>query len=383
MEEVEEAEEISGKINFGSELMHSVLENDRDKIEKGRILEEAMNQGIGIFTPDTMFENLVRDYKLAKQIYGDSLLELLTGYDPKYIEKNIKIPEFQKELRKKIDEKIDELRDDEFIDKNNSITEKGIEMSSLVLYMEEVDKLIGKGLAGEKLQKKSDMHGIKQDVKNYRRGDRYKDMSVHKSVKTAVRRQHKSLILEDLKTFERQAKGRIEIVYALDASSSMKGLKIRNAKKAGIALSFKAIEEKDKVGLIIFGTEVQATVLPTHEFGLLLKEITKIRARGQTNLAETIKRAVEFFSDDKNITRHLVILTDALPTVGEKPEKETLDAVGFANSSGITVSIVGINIDEKGAKLAKQIAELGQGRFYTVKDVEELDRILLLDYYSV
>jgi Mg-chelatase subunit ChlD len=383
LEEVEEAEEISGKINFGSELMHSVLENDRDKIEKGRILEEAMNQGIGIFTPDTMFENLVRDYKLAKQIYGDSLLELLTGYDPKYIEKNIKIPEFQKELRKKIDEKIDELRDDEFIDKNNSITEKGIEMSSLVLYMEEVDKLIGKGLAGEKLQKKSDMHGIKQDVKNYRRGDRYKDMSVHKSVKTAVRRQHKSLILEDLKTFERQAKGRIEIVYALDASSSMKGLKIRNAKKAGIALSFKAIEEKDKVGLIIFGTEVQATVLPTHEFGLLLKEITKIRARGQTNLAETIKRAVEFFSDDKNITRHLVILTDALPTVGEKPEKETLDAVGFANSSGITVSIVGINIDEKGAKLAKQIAELGQGRFYTVKDVEELDRILLLDYYSV
>jgi Mg-chelatase subunit ChlD len=363
--------------------MHSVLENDRERIERGKILEEALSQGIGVFTPDIIFENIVKDYKLAKQIYGESLLELLSGFDPKYIEKNIKIPEFQKELKKKIEKKIEELRDDDFLDKEKQITEKGIEMSSLVLYMEEIDKLAGKGVFGEKLHKKADIYGIKQNVKNYRHGDRYRDVSVRKSVKTAARRLHRNLIIDDLKTFERQAKGKIEILYGMDASASMKGMKIKSAKKAGIALAFKAIEEKDKVGLIVFGTEVKAAIVPTLEFGLILKEITKISARGQTNIAETIRRSAEFFSDEKNLTRHLILLTDALPTVGEKPEQETIDAAGFAKASGVTVSIVGINIDKKGAELAKKVAELGNGRFYTVKDVEELDRILLLDYYSV
>ena len=38
-----------------------------------------------------------------------------------------------------------------------------------------------------------------------------------------------------------------EIIYGLDASGSMKGNKLKAAKKAGIALAFKAIEEKNTV----------------------------------------------------------------------------------------------------------------------------------------
>ena len=80
---------------------------------------------------------------------------------------------------------------------------------------------------------------------------------------------------------------------------------------------------------------------------------------------------------------HLIILTDALPTVGKKPEEETLEAVSLARASGITVSILGIKLDEKGETLAKQITSMGDGRLYVVKNLENVDKIVLEDYYSV
>ncbi|MBW2994953.1 VWA domain-containing protein, partial [Candidatus Woesearchaeota archaeon] len=89
------------------------------------------------------------------------------------------------------------------------------------------------------------------------------------------------------------------------------------------------------------------------------------------------------FSTEKNLTKHFILLTDALPTVGEEPEKETIEAAAEARANNITISIVGINLNEQGAELAKKIVELGEGHLYMTKDAEELDRILLLDYYSI
>jgi len=44
--------------------------------------------------------------------------------------------------------------------------------------------------------------------------------------------------------------------------------------------------------------------------------------------------------------------------------------------------VVGVKIDD-GEELAKKIVEIGQGRFYKVKDLENLDLIVLEDYYSL
>ena len=162
----------------------------------------------------------------------------------------------------------------------------------------------------------------------------------------------------------------------------MKGKKIETTKRAGVALAYKAINNHDKVGLVIFGTEVKDFVIPTLDFGLVLNKITRAKAGMQTDFTNTIKKSVELFPREK-ITKHLIILTDALPTVGEKPEKETLEAVSLARSNDITVSIIGISLDEKGKTLAEKIVGLGEGRLYIVRDLENLDKIVLEDYYAV
>ena len=379
------AEAISGKLAFQQledKFMHSVLENDKKVIDSGKLISDAINQGMSSFSPDLMFEQLVKSYQLAKQIYGESIIRLVSGYEPDYIKKNIGIPEFQKELKEKIQQKIEELREEGFLLKDNSLSEKGVELASLVLYFEELDKIVPKGIIGGKISKKTFIYGEKENARLYKKGDRYRDIALKKSVKLAVRRGHNKLLYKDMQFYERQSKGQTYIVYALDASGSMKGRKIEACKKAGIALAYKAINEKDKVGLIVFGPEIKDFVEPTSDFTMLLKEITKIRASKETDIVSTLRKSVEMFPGG-NITKHLILITDALPTKGDEPEKSTLEEASIARSKGITISLVGINLDEKGKKLAEKIVELGEGRLYVVRNLENVDKIVLEDYYNV
>src|SRR3989338_5441663 len=143
--------------------MPSVLENNKKAIDEGKLISDAINQGMGSFTPDVMFEQLVKNYTIAKQIYGESLIRLVSGYEPDYIKKNTGIPEFQKELKEKIQQKIQELREEGFLLKDNSLSEKGIELASLVLYFEELDKIVSKGVIGEKVNKKNFVYGEKEN----------------------------------------------------------------------------------------------------------------------------------------------------------------------------------------------------------------------------
>jgi Mg-chelatase subunit ChlD len=385
VKETQPIEELKGKLSLSKvddKLMHSVLENDKKKIDEAKTLKEAINYGIAAFNPDVMFENIVNSYSQAERLYGQKLIRQLTGYDPKYIERNANIPEFKRELKKKIEENIEWMRKDGMINKEGDIVEKGVQMATLIMYIEELDEITPKGEFGEIVHKKSYIYGEKMDSRDFKKGDRYRDLAIKRSVKKAIRRGHKELLVSDLQSFDRKQKGSTYIIYGMDASGSMKGKKIEQSKKAGIALAYKAIEHRDKVGLISFGTKIKQKVEPTDDFGMLLKEIVKINASMETNFTEMIINAIDMFPEG-HMTKHLIILSDALPTVGAEPVKETLQALSAARDKGITTSLIGIGLDEKGEETAKKITEIGQGKLYVAKDLEELDKIILEDYYSV
>lgn len=382
-EEATPIEELSGKLASDPEekrLMRSVLDNDEETIKDGKLITAAMNTGISSFTPDMMFEKLVTNYQLAKNIFGESFLQEVAGYTESQIERNKHIGEFRQELKRRIKERLDNLKDEGLLDKEGALTEKAAKLSKIILYTEELDKLAAKGLLGEKEHRKNYTYGIKEDVKQFRK-DRYRDLAVRNTIKLAVRRGHSEIEKDDLLAFERKAKGKRNIIYALDASGSMKGNKLVQCKKAGIALAYKATQESDKVGLIVFGKEVKKKIPPTSDFRHLLDEITLITAKEKTNLAATIKEAIDMFPREE-ATRHLVLITDAMPTSGETPEKETLEAVATAADRGITTSIIGIDMRREGQEMAKHIAETGKGRVFAAKSAEEIDQLILEDYYS-
>lgn len=370
------------KQSFEKKLMHSVLENDKPTIDQGKMIKDAINQGLSTFNPSMLFEQMVNNYGIAKSIMGESIIREITGYDPKYVEKNIKIPEFQRDLKKRIQENADRLKKEGLVDKEYNIKDEGVELAALVNYVEELDHMTPKGMLGEKIHKKDYMYGDKEDVKNFKKGLRYRDIALKKSIKQAIRRNHSELEFEDLKAFEKQAKGQVYVIYGLDASGSMKGTKIAQAKKAGIALAYKAISSRDKVGLIVFSKELETVIEPCQDFPRLLKEMTQIRAFSETNFEAMIKKSIELFPST-SVTKHIVLLSDALPTSGDDPEKATMEAVNMASANNITISLIGIGLDEKGQEFAKKITEIGNGRFYIAKNLEDIDKIMLEDYRSV
>ncbi|MAG15668.1 hypothetical protein CMO88_01260 [Candidatus Woesearchaeota archaeon] len=383
VDEVTPIDEISGKLGSDPEekrLMRSVLDSDEEVINDGKLITSALNTGISAFTPDMLFDKLVTNYKMAKNIYGESFLQEVSGYGEKTIERNLHIGEFKQELKKRIKDKLNRLKQEGVIDKEGNITEKAMKLSKIIMYTEELDKLAARGLLGEREHKKSYSHGMKEDIKQFRKG-RYRDIAVRKTVKLAVRRQHSEIQKEDLVAFERKSKGKRNIIYALDASGSMKGRKLIQCKKAGIALAYKAIEEKDKVGLVVFGKEVKGKIAPTQDFKRLLNNITSVVAKEKTNMAATIKEAINLFPKEE-ATKHLIMITDAMPTSGETPETDALEAASIAAGKNITISVIGINLKKEGQEIAEKLAEAGKGRIFIVKDLDNIDRIVLEDYYS-
>lgn len=359
-------------------LMHSLLENEEQSIEDGKLMAEAINQGVGSFTPDLLFQNLVSDYRNAERLYGQTLIRALTEYSPDYVKKNLNIPEFKRTLQQRIEENVNALRERGQLDEQGFITERGMKLASLVLYTEELDNLVSKGL-GRKELKERDTYGEKEEAVPFKKGFRFKDIAMQQSVKTAIRRGHNRVEMRDLRAYERFHKGRIQVIYAMDSSGSMRGEKIATSKRAGIALSFTAIEERNEVGLIVFTNQIEQAIPPTRDFTLLLKELTSIRAGSETDLAKTILHSTELF-DKGTCTKHLLILTDAVPTKGKDPRQETLEAASTAHDRGITISVIGIGLDEEAERLARDIIEVGEGRLYKVHSLENLDRVILEDY---
>jgi Mg-chelatase subunit ChlD len=381
--EVSPIEELDGNMKKDTsqdKLMNSVLENDKDTIDDGKVIMESINQGVGNFTPDLMLKSMVNNFNLAKQLYGEKIIRKLTGYSADYVEKNKNIPEFQREMKKNMSDNVENLKEKDLLTKNNTVSDDGLFLSSLVMYTEELDHLVSKGL-GEKKKKEKEHYGDKEDYKNFSRS-RYKDIAIRQTIKTAVRRQHQNITKDDLKVFEHKSQGHISVIYGLDSSGSMKGEKLATAKKAGVALAFKALQEKNKVGLIVFGSHIKESVAPTSNFMDLLRKLTCIKAGMETDIEQTIEKAVELFGNKKE-TKHLVLLTDAVPTKGKDPKKDTLKAASIARNAGITISIIGIELAERGLELAKKIVEIGEGRLYRIKNLDEIDTVILEDYYSL
>ncbi|MFT4311586.1 MAG: vWA domain-containing protein [Candidatus Woesearchaeota archaeon] len=358
--------------------MHTVLDIDDASIDKASVLADAINNNVTSFTPDFSFEQMVKDYKTAKNLYGETMIRELTGFDPSYVGKNMNIPEFRREIKKNISQNIEKLKKDGLLNDDGSISDEGFELSALSLIDLDFDKETGEGVQGRVFSKKRSVFGDRSDSRNYLRSDNYKDINFKKTVRRAIRRNKSSIDESDFVSDLRSDKGKLNVLYCIDSSGSMKGEKIKAAKKAGITLAFKALKNNDKAGLVVFNSKIEGVLPLTDDFVSILRNISRIRTTGETDIAVCIDQALKLFDSKKN--NHLILITDGVHTHGT--EEEVLEKIGIAANQGISLTLIGINIDKNGEKLAKDIINIIDGRFYKAQSLEGIDDIVLEDYYS-
>ena len=362
--------------------MNTVLDADQRTMDIGNMVMHSMDSGVNFFTPEMIMEKLVKDYRSAKEILGETMIRQLTGYDADYVEKNVRIPEFERLLKERVKENIHGLRKEGLVDNEGGVTEEAIELATVVMAVQELDHLSAEGVIGERTHKRKSLSGTREEVKPFN-NDPYRSINIAQSVKVAARRKHRKLLINDLRAFEREARGSVHVIYSIDASGSMKGDKLSQAKRAGIALAYKATERGDRVGLVVFGKEVKIAIPPCKDFQLLLRNVTRVRAGlGETDIAGCIRASVSLFPS-KAEGKHLILLSDALPTVGKNPDADVLAATSEASAAGVSISVIGIALDKRGEALARRIADLADGRIMLVNNLGELDMIVLEEYLAV
>lgn len=345
------------------------------------IIQECVGRGLPNLKPKLFFQNIVKNLDNAKQLYGKTLLRLITGFDADFIEKNIKVPEFLRELEANIYKKLNSLQEKMFIDEEGSLTEEAIKNMAEVL-LSDLD--LASKQFGESLTKFETVYGDAQDVyyNNYNsQNKRYRDLAINRTLKLAFRRKRKSITPQELVFRKRYQHGGLSLVYCIDASGSMRGDKINAAKRAGLMLSFKALKDNNKVAILGFSSQVDSLIPLTKNFKQIIQVISRLKPKGQTSLAIAIEKSVEILTGEKS-AKHIILITDAMPTAGRKPAQDALTAVARARDDGITTSIVGVRLSQEAAKLAQQITAIGSGRLFVV-NTEQIGGFVITDYEMV
>ena len=149
---------------------------------------------------------------------------------------------------------------------------------------------------------------------------------------------------------QKTTKEGIEVVIAVDASNSMLASATDDDKGTSRMRTAKFTLEKlinrldnDRVGLIVYANSAYTLIPVTNDYvsaKMFLNSIdpTQIKDQG-TNISAAIDMAVNSFSDNKNVGKALILITDA----EELEDKETvMTTAANAGKKGIQVDVVGI-----------------------------------------
>jgi Ca-activated chloride channel family protein len=132
-----------------------------------------------------------------------------------------------------------------------------------------------------------------------------------------------------------------DIVFVLDVSGSMYGVKLDQAKEA-LNYILDEIEEsspEDRFNVISFSDYIDAFsgtgLLEANEANLALAKdfVDDLEAIGGTDINSAVSKALEFFDPASTNSKVIVFLTDGEPTVGEIDDGKILTNVSDANAA--------------------------------------------------
>ena len=249
------------------------------------------------------------------------------------------------------------------------------------------------------------------DVRQYKNGDSFRDISIQRTIKTLVRqgKQLDALDRKDLQIYQKQPPTNMVIALALDTSSSMADFqKLYYARKAAVGLTFAAQKKGDKVGIIAFSDHARVLTQLTFDVNLVLHKVFQQTPLGNTNIQEALSLSRQLLLNNgglDGIHKHIIMLSDTVPTTYSVPHGRNADhtepislperkryayqaavhQAKLCRRHDISLSIVcikrGHHVDEDFAR--KLALDIGQGSLYFLENESSLLRATLDDYVTI
>ncbi|MCA9269053.1 MAG: VWA domain-containing protein, partial [Planctomycetales bacterium] len=164
----------------------------------------------------------------------------------------------------------------------------------------------------------------------------------------------------------------IALVLVVDKSLSMKQQRRLELAKEAAKKVVDVLQTTDQVGVLAFGDDSQwvSRLAPLDSKAEVVARIDGLQASGLTNMFPALLRAQLALSQADADSRHVILLTDGVPTPGDFD-----DVARQMSDAGVTVSTVslGAGADQS---LLRDISRIARGNHYHVDDPADLPQIL-------
>jgi Mg-chelatase subunit ChlD len=170
-----------------------------------------------------------------------------------------------------------------------------------------------------------------------------------------------------------QKKNVLAMMLVVDRSSSMKEedrmVLAKQAAKQVVGL----LEPQDQVGVIAFSNEPQWVVelAPCRDKARVLQSIDTLQPFGQTHMYQAVERAFLALQQTAADRRHMILLTDGVPSPGDYG-----DVARRIAEAGVTISTVAIGKSAE-QDILEDMSRLAKGRHWPCENPADIPKILV------
>ena len=163
------------------------------------------------------------------------------------------------------------------------------------------------------------------------------------------------------------------------------GVNKTDISKAAAVRAIEALGGGDEVGLLAF-SGTSKWVIPLQEFPsreTIDEGVSSLRPFGETRIVPALRKAADALRESDKEIKHIILFTDGFTVeleigaefVGDPFQGDLVEEVRKLAEEGITVSVVGTG--EGALPALEEVAEVGQGRFYPGRDLDEIPEIFV------
>ena len=170
---------------------------------------------------------------------------------------------------------------------------------------------------------------------------------------------------------------RKHVSLVIDASGSMYGKPIEDAKRAAIDVA-KKLSPNDLVSIVTFSHEAVVRLNPTPASDPnIVNIINSIDVESTTALHAGISEGFQLIqqSSQPNMINALDVFSDGEPNVAPYEDSDFIQLAQAVRNRGITLNVFGIG-DEYNGPLLMQLAECGGGKWQHVEDTSALTTVV-------
>ncbi len=177
----------------------------------------------------------------------------------------------------------------------------------------------------------------------------------------------------------RGARKPANLTFVVDVSGSMDRENRLGLVKRALGLLLDALDERDRVALVVYGSTGRILLHPTRDLGAIRAAIARLVPEGSTNAEQGLRLGYDLADEawERGEINRVILCSDGVANVGATGPESILARIGEEARRGIQLTTVGFGMGNYNDALMEQLADQGDGTYHYVDDLDAARKIFV------